>query len=63
MFRGKKIEIDCTNCKYSKYPCPLWQADLTKDGQLIHNYEFTCPLEEKENETKRSMGTKVKKIS
>ena len=43
------IEIDCTNCKYSKYPCPLWQADLTKDGELIHSYEFKCPLEEKEN--------------
>ena len=58
-----KIETDCLTCKYAKYPCPLWQADLTKDGQLIHNYEFTCPLEGDNNETKRSMGTKVKKIS
>ena len=46
----KLSAIDCLTCKYSKYPCPLWQADLTKDGELIHNYEFKCPLEEKEND-------------
>mgnify|MGYP007101876172 CR=1 FL=1 len=46
----RKDQNDCLSCDYAKYNCPLWLADLTKDGELVHNYEFSCPLEkEKEN--------------
>ena len=41
----KRIEITgCSNCQLAKKFCPLWLADLTKDGELINNSNIRCKL-------------------
>ena len=44
------IETTCTKCRIGKFGCPLWLADLTKDGELVNNYKFSCPLEKEKKD-------------